>query len=99
MDTLKVFPLFLFVKISLRSWKYEKKGRKNKYWSAEEKFKIIEPIINFEKSSTQVTRETWINNGMITQWIHKFRKYGVVGLNNKKKPGDGSIVKLWNNES
>ena len=50
------------------------KGQKFKQWSAEEKFKIIEPIIKFEKSSTQVTKETGINNGLITQWVHKFRK-------------------------
>ena len=43
-----------------------KKGQKFKMWSAEEKFNIIEPIIKFEKSSKLVTKETGINNGMIT---------------------------------
>ena len=32
------------------------KGQKYKQWSADEKYKIIEPIINLEKSSLQVTR-------------------------------------------
>lgn len=64
------------------------KGQKFKQWSAEEKFKIIEPIIKFEKSSTQVIKETGINNGLITQWVHKFRKQGFDGLKSKKKPGN-----------
>ena len=29
----------------------------NKYWSAKEKYEIIKPIINFEKSFSQVTKE------------------------------------------
>ena len=41
------------------------KGGTNRHWSAEEKFKIIEPIIKNEKSSAQITKETGINNGMI----------------------------------
>ena len=43
------------------------KGGTNKYWTAEEKYEVIKPIINFEKSSSQVTKETGINNGMISQ--------------------------------
>ena len=65
-----------------------KKGQKYKQWTAEEKFKIIEPIINFEKSSSQVTKETNINNGMITRWIHEYNVLGLEGLKLKKKPGN-----------
>lgn len=65
-----------------------KKGQKYKQWTAEEKFKIIEPIINFEKSSSQVTKETNINNGMITRWIHEYNVLGLEGLKPKKKPGN-----------
>jgi len=64
------------------------KGQKYKQWTAEEKYKIIEPIINLEKSSNQVTKETGINNGMITAWVHKYRNNGIEGLKNKKKPGN-----------
>ena len=65
-----------------------KKGQKFKQWTAEEKFRIIKPIIDMEKSSVQVTKETGINNGLITTWVHKYREYGIGGLNNKKKPGN-----------
>lgn len=40
------------------------KGGKNKYWSVEEKYKIIKPILDYELSSREVTRRTGINNGM-----------------------------------
>jgi len=65
-----------------------KEHRKNKHWTAEEKFKIIEPIIKLEKSSLQVTKETGINNGMITRWVHTYNDFGFNGLIPKKKPGN-----------
>ena len=65
-----------------------KKGQKFKQWTAEEKFNIIEPIIKFEKSSKLVTKETGINNGMITRWVHQYNENGMEGLINKKKPGN-----------
>ena len=65
-----------------------KKGQKFKQWTTEEKYKIIEPIINLEKSSSQITKETGINNGLITAWVHKYRENGMEGLKAKKKPGN-----------
>lgn len=64
------------------------KGQKYKHWSAEEKYEIIKPVLCMEKSSVRVTKETGINNGLITAWIHKFRENGIEGLKNKKKPGN-----------
>ena len=60
----------------------------NKYWTAEEKYEVIKPIINFEKSSSQVTKETGINNGMISVWVKKYNEDGLNGLENKRKPGN-----------
>lgn len=65
-----------------------RKGQKQIQRSAEEKYKIIEPIINLEKSSSQITKETGINNGLITAWVHKYRKDGIEGLKTKKKPSN-----------
>ena len=64
------------------------KGGINKYWTAEEKLEIIKPIISFEKSSSQVTKETGISNGMISNWIKKYNEQGMEGLKNKRKPGN-----------
>ena len=65
-----------------------KKGQKYKIWTAEEKYGIIEPIIKYEKSSSQVTKKTGINNGMITRWVHEYNDFGMEGLESKKKPGN-----------
>ena len=64
------------------------KGGKNRYWSKEDKYKIIKPILEFEKSSREVTRETGISNGMISNWIKKYKEKGINGLENKRKPGN-----------
>ncbi len=46
------------------------KGGKNKEWPKEEEFKIIEAIINHEKSSKEVIKELKISNGMLWPWIN-----------------------------
>ena len=64
------------------------KGGTNRYWTAEEKYQIIEPALNFKKSTWDITRDTGLNNGMINNWIKKYRENGYDGLINKKKPGN-----------
>lgn len=61
------------------------KGQKFKYWTAEEKYKIIKPILDCEKSSMQVTRETGLSNGMICNWIKKYEEKGYEGLTPNRK--------------
>lgn len=70
------------------------KGGKNKYYTKEEKYKIIKPILEFEKTSGQITRETELSNGMLSKWVNKYRESGIDGLENKKKPGN-PIAKLY----
>ena len=65
-----------------------KKGQKFKYWSSEEKYKIIKPILEYELTSGEVTRRTGINNGMLSTWVNKYKKNGMNGLENKRKPGN-----------
>ena len=60
------------------------KGQKFKHWSAEEKYKIIKPVLNMEKSRHDITKETGLNNGKINNWIKKYREFGMNGLINKK---------------
>lgn len=64
------------------------KGKTRKYWTAEEKYQVIKPILDFEKSSSQVTKETGISNGMISNWIKTYNESGMEGLTPKKKPGN-----------
>ena len=64
------------------------KGQKFRQWTAEEKYKIIKPALNLERSTWDITRETGLNNGMINNWIKKYRENGFEGLKNKKKTGN-----------
>ncbi len=64
------------------------KGGTNKYWTAEEKYKAIKPILEFEKSSSQVTKETGINNGMLSVWVKKYNEGRLKELENQKKAGN-----------
>lgn len=62
------------------------KGEKNKYWSAEEKYKVIKSILDYDLTSGEVTRRTGINNGMLSKWVKKYKEYSMEGLKNKRKP-------------
>lgn len=64
------------------------KGQKFKQWTAEEKYKIIKPVLDIEKSTHDITRETGLNNGMINNWIKAYRENGMDGLTPKRKPGN-----------
>lgn len=78
-----------FVIIKIREMiKLASKGQKFKQWTAEEKYKIIKPALEFEKSTWDITKETGLSNGMINSWIKKYREEGMNGLTSKKKPGN-----------
>lgn len=64
------------------------KGGKNREWSKEEKFEIIKLIINGEKSAHDIEREMGISNGMICNWVKRYKVGGIEALQNKRKPGN-----------
>ena len=63
-------------------------NRPNRNWSAKDKYKVIKPIISMEKSLTQVSKELNISSGMLHRWVEVYKKDGIKGLENKKKPGN-----------
>jgi len=73
-------------------------GQKFKQWTAEEKYKIIKPALELEKSTWDITRETGLNNGTINNWIKKYRGNGIEGLTSKKKP-DNPLCKYSSKKS
>ena len=79
---------FSFAKIMLGGKNMAKKGQKFKIWSAEEKYKVIKPIIDLEVSLTQVGKENGISNSMLHSWTKLYKEKGLDGLKNKKKPGN-----------
>ena len=59
----------------------------NRYWSKEDKLKLINEVLN-GKSSQEVARENDISGGLLRNWIIKYNNYGIESLENKKKPGN-----------
>ena len=64
------------------------KGGKNRYYSAQEKYNIIKPIISGEISATQLGKELKLSDGMLIKWLHKYQAGGIDALENKRKPGN-----------
>ena len=61
------------------------KGGTNKYWTKEEKLKLVKEE---HKSTLEVSSRENISNGMFNNWIKKYLEFGEQGLENKKKPGN-----------
>jgi len=59
-----------------------------KFWTKEEKYEIIKPILNSECSVMDQSRLYQINSGMICIWLKGYRTNGIQGLENKKKTGN-----------
>ncbi len=64
------------------------KGGKNKYWSKEEKLKLIKEHLDTNISTNEITTRENISNGMYNNWLKKYLELGEAGLENKKKPGN-----------
>jgi len=64
------------------------KGGKNKEWSTEEKLRIITRIMNGEGSSAEIGNEENVSDGQIRNWVYKYKRKGIKGITNKKKPGN-----------
>ena len=63
----------------------------NRYWSKEEKLRIINRVLVDGLSTYQVAKEDDISSGMLRNWIKKYLQYGEEALENKRKPGNPLI--------
>ena len=64
------------------------KGGQNKYWSKEEKLKLVKEHVEQHVSTFEITNREKISNGMYNNWLKKYLEFGEKGLENKKKPGN-----------
>ena len=60
----------------------------NRYWSKEEKLRIINRVVIDGLSITQVSKEEDISLGMLSSWVNLYIKKGEDALENKRKPGN-----------
>ena len=66
----------------------------NKIWTPEEKLELVSQVL-MGKSVLEVAISAGINNGMLYQWVQKYKIEGYNGLINKKKgrPGKENTMK------
>ena len=69
----------------------------NRYWSKEDKMKMVNEVLEGE-SSYEVARKYDVSSGMIRSWIIKYNQFGEESLVNKKKPGN-PLSKFSNRKS
>lgn len=60
----------------------------NRYWSKEDKLKIVKMIVNDGISMAQISKEQDMSRGMLHRWVASYLNEGEDALENKKKPGN-----------
>ena len=60
----------------------------NRYWSKEEKLRIVKKVVDDCLSTQQVAKEENISGGMLRKWVKKYVEQGEESLENKRKPGN-----------
>ena len=64
-----------------------KANQPNRYWSKEEKLRIVLRVINHEDSLSVISKQENINVGQLHLWVKKYLENGEKDLENKIKPG------------
>ena len=64
-----------------------KANKNNRYWTKEDKTRIVLKVINHENSLNKISQEENINPGQLHSWVKKYLEQGENGLINAKKPG------------
>ena len=64
------------------------KGGKNRYWSKEDKLKVIKDMIENNLGECQAGKKYNISHGMAGKWRRDYLNYGEQSLENQKKPGN-----------
>lgn len=64
------------------------KGGKNRKYTKEEKYLIIEPILKHEVSRESIAVKTNISRSVLKQWIDKYESGGLNALENTWKGGN-----------
>jgi len=64
------------------------KGGKNKFWSTEEKLRIVLRVEAAEKPHREIAKEENVYARLLWTWVMKYREKGIEGITNKRKPGN-----------
>jgi transposase-like protein len=64
------------------------KGSKSKFYTKEDKLKIIFDCIDNGLTRKEAEKKYSVAHSLLGTWIDKYKKYGIDGLENKKKTGN-----------
>lgn len=62
--------------------------KKNRYWSKQDKLKIVLEVISKENRPSEIAKKYNISSGMLSTWTTKYILHGEEALENTKKPGN-----------
>lgn len=68
--------------------KLGRENGKNKYYSKDEKLKIVKEMIELNLSQHVAANKYGINQSILGRWRKKYLEYGESALENSKKPGN-----------
>lgn len=74
------------------------KGGKNRTWSKEEKYRIVERYLSGDVGTVVLLQEEKISRSMLYKWIEQYSKGGIDALENKPKTGN-SFSALWTSKT
>ena len=63
-------------------------ARRYRFWTKEQKYEIIKPVMNCEISLSEQARLYEVSEENIFRWIKTYKEKGIDGLENKRKPGN-----------
>ena len=64
------------------------KGGKNREWSKEEKYNVIQRFFDKDGTRDEFLRKERISNSQLHKWLKLYDEHGIEGLVNKRKPGN-----------
>jgi len=64
------------------------KGGANRYWSKEDKYSVIKPIIDGKATHRETLKTSKISRSQLGIWLKRYYESGISGLENKRKPGN-----------
>lgn len=64
------------------------KGGKNRTWTKELKYEIVQEVLKGKQSCKAISNQYQVSDGMVSKWIRLFKTGGINALENKKKTGN-----------
>lgn len=86
--------------VEIHGLKVLKHKKRNRVWTAEERFALNNPVLSRE-SFTSVATSAGIPPGRLCTWVHKYKETGYIGLidcRKKWKPKESHIKKHKHNQ-